>query len=68
MPPRMDPSPNTAGLENTRALLTALEDLRESLSVRLGELSDAIGRLRAQAADLDRSLAGRVLDDPVCRP
>jgi hypothetical protein len=43
--------------DNTRALLRSLEDLRDSLSARVEQLSNAVERLRGQAGELERALA-----------
>ncbi|WWC87301.1 uncharacterized protein L201_002189 [Kwoniella dendrophila CBS 6074] len=47
--------------ENTRALLSSLEDLRDNLSSRVEQLSNAVERLRSQANELERSLEGEGL-------
>ena len=59
MPPTAQPSgradryvPET---HNTRALLRSLEELRDSLSTRVEQLSEAVERLRHQAVDMQRA-------------
>ena len=56
MPPQPISHTTTAG-SNTRALLRSLEDLRDSLSARVEQLSNAVERLRGQAGELERALA-----------
>ena len=43
---------------STRSLLRSLEELRDSLSARVEELSQGIERLRGRTADLERALIG----------
>ncbi|KAK4684721.1 hypothetical protein P7C73_g5450, partial [Tremellales sp. Uapishka_1] len=67
-PPSQQPTPPLPTYipdpTNTRALLHSLEELRDSLSDRVEQLSNAVERLRAQAGDLERALAhDRLLDD-----
>lgn len=50
--PRYRPDPT-----NTRVLLQSLEDLRDSLSNRVEQLSVAVERLRGQAGELERAAA-----------
>ena len=58
MPPQSVPlTPTTNAGNDTRALLRSLEDLRDSLSARVEQLSNAVERLRGQAGELERALA-----------
>ncbi|WVQ97711.1 hypothetical protein IAU59_004825 [Kwoniella sp. CBS 9459] len=50
--------PNASAQQNTRALLRSLEELRDSLSTRVEQLSTAVERLRGQAGQLERALEG----------
>ena len=42
--------------QNTRVLLRQLEELRDSLTARLEQLSNAVERLRSHATELERLL------------
>ncbi|WVF70194.1 hypothetical protein IAT40_004982 [Kwoniella sp. CBS 6097] len=50
--------PSASAQQNTRALLRSLEELRDSLSTRVEQLSTAVERLRGQAGQLERALEG----------
>lgn len=60
----MPPLPSGSGGEplyrpdpsNTRVLLRSLEDLRDSLSARVEQLSGAVDRLRGQASELEHAV------------
>ncbi|OCF37740.1 hypothetical protein I316_00867 [Kwoniella heveanensis BCC8398] len=62
LPPHANESntvlPNASAQQNTRALLRSLEELRDSLSTRVEQLSMAVERLRGQAGQLERALEG----------
>jgi ABC-type transporter Mla subunit MlaD len=45
-----------ATAQNTRALLRQLEELRDNLTSRVAQLSNAVERLRDQASALERLL------------
>lgn len=54
---------------NTRVLLRSLEELRDSLSVRVEQLSLAVDRLRGQATELERAVtSGTALAPGFGRP
>lgn len=55
MPP--EPLLATSSTGSTRALLHSLEELRDTLSARVEQLSNAVERLRGQAGELERALA-----------
>ncbi len=57
MPPEPLPASSSSSANNTGALLRSLEDLRDSLSARVEQLSNAVERLRGQARELERALA-----------
>jgi hypothetical protein len=48
--------PSTPPQNTTRALLQSLEELRDSLSVRVAQLASAVERLRIQAGQLEEGL------------
>ncbi|KAL1408473.1 hypothetical protein Q8F55_005285 [Vanrija albida] len=68
------PTPATAGTSrpdpaHTRVLLRSLEELRDSLSVRVEQLSLAVDRLRGQATELERAVtSGTALAPGFGRP
>ncbi|WVR04325.1 hypothetical protein IAU60_001325 [Kwoniella sp. DSM 27419] len=74
LPPHANASntvmPDGTPQQNTRALLRSLEELRDSLSLRVDQLSLAVERLRSQAGELERALdtdtnqAQRAIGDP----
>ena len=50
---------STPNPTNARVLLHSLEQLRDSLSTRVDQLSSAVGRLRDQVDELERSITER---------
>lgn len=49
-------APLSISESTTRALLSTLEDLRDTLSARVDQLGRSVERLRLQADELERSL------------